>query len=51
MALKIDPAPWTDVFGVLASVAEAVPELREPVESSIDALKQILRYTEVSDLA
>jgi hypothetical protein len=50
MAPKIDPEPWTDVYGVLASVAKAVPELRAPVEGFIDALKQILRYTEVGDL-
>jgi hypothetical protein len=50
MALKIDPEPWTDVYGVLASIAKAVPELRAPFEGSIDALKQILRYTEVGDL-
>jgi hypothetical protein len=51
MAPKIDLAPWTDVFGVLVSVAEAVPELRAPIEGSSEALKQILRYTEVSDFA
>jgi hypothetical protein len=49
MAPKIDPEPWTDVYGVLASVAKAIPELRAPVEGSIDALKQILRYTEVGN--
>jgi hypothetical protein len=49
MAPKIDPEPWTDVFGVLTSVAKAVPELRAPVEGFIEALKKILRYTEVSD--
>jgi hypothetical protein len=49
MAPKIDPAPWTDVYGVLASVAKAVPELRAPIEGSIEALKQILRYTEVGN--
>jgi hypothetical protein len=49
MALKIDPAPWIDVLGVLASVAKAVPVLGAPVEGSIEALKQILMYTEVSD--
>jgi hypothetical protein len=48
MALKIDPAPWIDVLGVLASVAKAVPVLGAPVEGSIEALKQILQYTEVS---
>jgi hypothetical protein len=49
MDSKIDLAPWTDVFGVLASIAEAIPELREPVEGSIEALKQILQYTKVGD--
>jgi hypothetical protein len=49
MAPKIDPEPWNDVFGVLASVAEAVPELEAPIEGSIEALKQILRYTQVGD--
>jgi hypothetical protein len=49
MDSKIDLAPWTDVFGVLASIAEAIPELRAPIEGSIEALKQILKYTKVSD--
>jgi hypothetical protein len=48
MTLKIDPAPWIDVLGVLAAVAKAVPILGAPVEGSIEALKQILQYTEVS---
>jgi hypothetical protein len=47
MAPKIDPAPWTDVYGALASVAKAIPELRAPIEASIESLKQILRYTKV----
>jgi hypothetical protein len=50
MAPKIDPVPWNNVFEVLASVAKAVPELREPFEDSIEALKQILQYTKVSDI-
>jgi hypothetical protein len=49
MAPKIDPAPWTDVFGVLASVTKAVSALRVPIEGAIEALNQILRYTEVSE--
>jgi hypothetical protein len=49
MAPKIDPAPYTDIFGVLASVAKAVPILAAPIEVSIEALKQILQYTSVSD--
>jgi hypothetical protein len=48
MAPMIDPAPWIDVLGVLAAVAKAVPVLGAPVEGSIEALKQILQYTEVS---
>jgi hypothetical protein len=49
MAPKINSEPWTYVFGVLASVAKAVPVLRVPVEGSIEALKQILQYTKVGD--
>jgi hypothetical protein len=49
MAPKIDIAPWIDVLGVLASVAKSVPVLGAPVEGSIEALKQILLYTEVGD--
>jgi hypothetical protein len=50
MAPKMDPAPWIDAFEVLAGVARAVPVLGQPIEGSIEALKQILQYTEVSDL-
>jgi hypothetical protein len=46
----IDPAPWNDVFGVLASMATAVPELQSPLQGSIEALKQIRLYTEVSEV-
>jgi hypothetical protein len=49
MAPKINSEPWIYVFGVLASVAKAVPVLRVPVEGSIEALKQILQYTKVGD--
>jgi hypothetical protein len=49
MDAKIDLAPWADVFGVLASIAEVIPALRMPIEGSIKALKQILQYTEVSN--
>jgi hypothetical protein len=48
MAPKIDPAPWIEALGLLASVSEADPALEGPVEGSIEALKQILLYTEVS---
>jgi hypothetical protein len=49
MAPKIDPDSWTNVYRVLASVAKAVPVLGVPIEGSIEALKQILQYTEVGD--
>jgi hypothetical protein len=48
MAPRIDPAPWIDVLGLLAAVAKTVPVLGAPVEGSIEALKQILEYAEVS---
>jgi hypothetical protein len=48
MTPKIDLARWIDVLGVLAIIAKAVPVLGAPVEGSIEALKQILQYTEVS---
>jgi hypothetical protein len=47
MASKIDPAPWTDVLGALAAVAKAVPVLGASIKGLIEALKQILQYTEV----
>jgi hypothetical protein len=50
MAPKIDIAHWIDVLGVLAAVAKTVPVLGAPVEGSIEALKQILQYTQVSGL-
>jgi hypothetical protein len=49
MFSKIDPALWTDAFEVLASVAEAIPVLEAPLKGSIEALKEIRQYTEVSD--
>jgi hypothetical protein len=48
MASSIDLGPWIDGLGVLQSVAKAVPVLGAPVEGSIEAVKQILQYTEVS---
>jgi hypothetical protein len=36
-------------FGVLMSVAKAVPVLGAPVEASIEAIKQIVQYNQVSD--
>jgi hypothetical protein len=39
-----------DALGVLASVAKAVPVLGAPVEGSLEALKQILQYTQVRPL-
>jgi hypothetical protein len=50
MAPQIDPAPWIDVLGVLASLAKATPVLGAPFEGLIEALKQILQYTEVGSL-
>jgi hypothetical protein len=38
----------TDVLGVLVSIAEAVPVLGAPVKGSLEALKQIIQYTDVS---
>jgi hypothetical protein len=37
-----------DVLGVLVSIAEAVPVLGAPVKGSLEALKQIVEYTQVS---
>jgi hypothetical protein len=48
MAPKIDPAIWTYVFAVLVSVAKAVPMLEVLLRGSIEALRQIQQYTEVS---
>jgi hypothetical protein len=48
MAPKIDPVLWTDVFGVLASAVKAAPMLEVPLKASIEALKLIRQYTEVS---
>jgi hypothetical protein len=48
MASRIDLGPWIDGLGVMQSVAKAVPVLGAPVEASIEAIKQILQYTEVS---
>jgi hypothetical protein len=49
MAPKVEPASWTDVFGVLASMAKSIPELEAPCNGSIEALTQIMQYSEVSD--
>jgi hypothetical protein len=48
MAPKIDPALWTDVYGLLASMGKAVPVLEATLKGSIEALKQIWQHTEVS---
>jgi hypothetical protein len=37
-----------DVLEVLVSIAEAVPVLGAPVKGSLEALKQIVEYTQVS---
>jgi hypothetical protein len=47
MATKTGLSPWIDGLAVLQSVAKAVPVLGAPVEGSIEAVKQILQYTEV----
>jgi hypothetical protein len=38
----------TDVFTALVSIPEAVPVLGGPVKASLEALKQIVQYTQVS---
>jgi hypothetical protein len=48
MTTKTGLSLWIDGLAVLQSVAKAVPVLGAPVEGSIEALKQILQYTEVS---
>jgi hypothetical protein len=48
MAPKIDPALWAYVFGVLVLVAKAVPMLEALLRGSIETLRQIQQYTEVS---
>jgi hypothetical protein len=48
MAPKIDLALWTCVIGVLVSVAKAVPMFEALLRGSIEALRQIQQYTEVS---
>jgi hypothetical protein len=50
MSTKSNLGPWIDGLGVLQSVAKAVPVLGAPVESSIEAVKQILQYSEVDYL-
>jgi hypothetical protein len=37
-----------DVLGVLVLISEAVPILGAPVRGSLEALKQIIEYTQVS---
>jgi hypothetical protein len=43
----IDQGLVADVLGVLASIAEAVPVLGAPVKGSLEALKQIVQYSQV----
>jgi hypothetical protein len=50
MSTKINLSHGIDGLGVLQSVAKAVPVLGAPVEGSIEALKQILQYTQVGRL-
>jgi hypothetical protein len=47
MAPTADLDPWIDGLGVLQSVAKAVLVLGVPVDGSIEAVKQILQYTNV----
>jgi hypothetical protein len=49
MSTKSNLGPWIDGLGV-QSVAKAVPVLGAPVESSIEAVKQILQCSEVDYL-
>jgi hypothetical protein len=48
MTTKTGLSLWIDGLAVLQSMAKAVPMLGAPVEGSIEAIKQILQYTEVS---
>jgi hypothetical protein len=48
MPPKINVGLIIDGLGMLASVAEAVPVLGSPVKGSVEALKQILQYAQVS---
>jgi phosphoribosylcarboxyaminoimidazole (NCAIR) mutase len=43
----VDQGLVADVLGVLASIAEAVPVLGAPVKGSLEALKQIVQYSQV----
>jgi hypothetical protein len=45
----IDPGFVIDGLGILVSVAEAVPVLGAPVKGSLEALKQIVQYTQASN--
>jgi hypothetical protein len=51
MTSKLNLGPGIDGLEVLAPIAKAVPILGASVEGSLEALKQILQYTEVSLVA
>jgi hypothetical protein len=48
MPIGIDRGFAIDGLGILVSIAEAVPVLGAPVKGSLEALKQIVQYTQVS---
>jgi hypothetical protein len=48
MSIKIDIGVLIDGLEVLVPVAKAVPVLGAPVEGALEAVKQILKYAEVS---
>jgi hypothetical protein len=48
MTLKSGLGPWIDGLEMVAAVPKAVPVLGAPVEGSMEALKKILQYTQVS---
>jgi hypothetical protein len=45
---RVNMGLLVDGLGVLASVAEAVPVLGSSVKGSVEAVKQIVQYSEVS---
>jgi hypothetical protein len=47
MPPKVNLAFLVDGLGLLSSVAEAVPLLGTSVKAAVDAVKQIVQYTEV----
>jgi hypothetical protein len=45
--MRIDRTAWIEGLEVLSSVAAAVPVLGAPIAGSVEAVQQILEYTEV----